>query len=417
MQRVARAGGVAFHLCVEEGLPPLHTDPEKLRKAIQYLLDNAVKFTSEGTVTLAVSRQTGAAGPCVEFAVEDTGVGMSAEQLEEIFESFTQTDARTTRKHGGIGLGLSLAKEYCKLLGAELTATSVPDRGSRFSLRVPANGDAAPTDAEATGGDRLAGVGAILRSPADTDGPLVLLLDQEEGTIEKLAPILTGAGYRVASIRLQDTDCDDGIAALAPHALLHRYVVPGTAAWDRIKRLKHSVSLTDSAFVIVDEGDPFDLRIVLDTPDFESKPMEGERLDRLLTKHGLVGTKSPVLVIDDDAEARRILGTLLGQRGLEVFFAEDGKVALEVLDGQHVQLIFLDVMMPVMNGFEFLSRFRELPMAASTAVVVLTSRELSNLEREQLSGCVETFAPRTDPGLDGLIAYLNARRDRGSGTG
>lgn len=411
----ARESGNEFCLSVEEELPRMYTDPEKLRKALQYLLDNAVKFTSDGTITLAVTQGSGATGSWVEFSVKDTGVGMCEEQLEDIFEPFTQTDARTTRKHGGIGLGLSMAKEFCKLLGAELTATSVPDKGSQFSVRVPVAGDVAPTGDDPELKSRLANAGAALESSPDIDGPLVLLLDQEKGTVEKLTPILSEAGYRVASSAFRGEFSDEVVARLQPHALIHRYVVPGTAAWDRIKRLKNSVSLSDSAFIIVDEGGPFDLRIVLDTPDFESKPMEGERLDRLLDKHGLTGTNSPVLVIDDDAEARRILGTLLGQRGLQALFAENGKAALKVLEEQDVNLVFLDVMMPVMNGFEFLSRFRELPDAASTAVVVLTSRDLSSQEREQLSGCVETFAPRTDPGLDGLVTYLNSRRHGPSG--
>ena len=412
---VAQKSGNEFHLLVGEDIPRLYTDPERLLKCLQHLLDNAAKYTRNGSITLLVERITGASGEQVGFVVEDSGAGMSRDQLRDIFDPFTQGDGSTTREHGGIGLGLSLTKALCKLLNAELSALSEPDKGSRFSIHVPCGVHDSQVISDPIFEKRLAHAGAVLVSARNESAPLILLLGQKDRTVNELAPVLSKAGYQVASLAMQNKSGVDGVDNLAPYAILHRYVVPGMDEWGVINRLKRCKSLTNTAFVIVDDSVPFDVRIVLDTPEFESKPMDGDRLDVLLEKCGVVGTESRVLVIDDDEEARRLLGSLLKKRGLDPLFAENGQVGLEVLENQAVDLLFLDIMMPVMNGFEFLSRFREHPDAASTAVVVLTSRELGNEEREQLSGCVETFAPQTGPGVESLVAFLDARRAANTG--
>jgi signal transduction histidine kinase len=123
-------------------LGTIHSDPTRLSQILLNVLGNACKFTHQGRVTLD-ARPTPAGpheapGPWIEIQVHDTGIGMNAEQMARIFEPFAQADASTTRQYGGTGLGLAITRHLCRLLGGEITATSVPHEGSTFTVRLPA---------------------------------------------------------------------------------------------------------------------------------------------------------------------------------------------------------------------------------------------------------------------------------------
>ena len=127
----------------------LYSDPTKVRQILINLLGNAVKFTEGGTITLRVVREGGppatlppgtvvvAPPPVVIFTVADTGIGMTHEQLERLFEPFVQADETTTRRYGGTGLGLAITRRYCQMLGGAVEVRSAPGEGSTFTVRLP----------------------------------------------------------------------------------------------------------------------------------------------------------------------------------------------------------------------------------------------------------------------------------------
>jgi signal transduction histidine kinase len=110
----------------------------KVRQTLLNLLGNAAKFTSGGTVTLAAAREERVDGPWLRFRVTDTGIGMTAEQLGRLFQPFTQADASTTRRFGGTGLGLAISRSFVEMMGGTVVVTSEPDRGSTFTVDLPA---------------------------------------------------------------------------------------------------------------------------------------------------------------------------------------------------------------------------------------------------------------------------------------
>ncbi|MEM1417348.1 MAG: ATP-binding protein [Myxococcota bacterium] len=138
-ETVAAKKGVGLHVDVTEGIPELlRGDPTRLRQVLSNLLGNAVKFTSEGEVTLRVrTRETAGGDVALTLAVSDTGVGIAPARLASIFEPFTQADESTTRRHGGTGLGLTIAKRIAQGMGGDLTVASVLGEGSTFTLEVP----------------------------------------------------------------------------------------------------------------------------------------------------------------------------------------------------------------------------------------------------------------------------------------
>src|SRR5690606_33083464 len=158
--------------CKEVG--SMRADLTKVRQALFNLLSNAAKFTDHGDITLTVTRMAGdGQDDRITFDVADTGIGMSAEQLERLFQPFSQADASTTRKYGGTGLGLAITRSFCQMMGGDVTVTSTPGSGSTFTITLPAGtqpaqpaegpgqGDAAvPDSPEAAGpGDGVAAAG------------------------------------------------------------------------------------------------------------------------------------------------------------------------------------------------------------------------------------------------------------------
>ncbi len=121
----------------QESLGTLHADQTKVRQVLFNLLSNAAKFTTQGRVTLTVTREQVDKGEWVYFRVCDTGIGISEEQQERLFQAFTQGDASTTRKYGGTGLGLAISRHFCQMMGGEIGVASQVGQGSTFTVRLP----------------------------------------------------------------------------------------------------------------------------------------------------------------------------------------------------------------------------------------------------------------------------------------
>jgi signal transduction histidine kinase len=133
----------------EDTLGTMDSDLTKTRQILLNLLSNAGKFTRDGAIALDVRHSTIAGQPFVEFAVTDTGVGMTESQTEKIFEPFTQADVTTTRKYGGTGLGLALVSRFCQLMGGSVAVQSAPGEGARFVVRLPLSGHESAVEAGA----------------------------------------------------------------------------------------------------------------------------------------------------------------------------------------------------------------------------------------------------------------------------
>ncbi len=172
----AEEKGLAFRLSVEESVPALlHFDPVRVRQCVSNLVSNAIKFTERGAIEIRVrSESRDEAGPCIAITVEDTGAGMAPETLERLFRPFMQADESTSRRFGGTGLGLSISRELARLMGGDLTATSILDQGSTFTFTFQAGvvTAQAPDTADHPFGSQAEGHSAIVAPGA----PLKVLL-------------------------------------------------------------------------------------------------------------------------------------------------------------------------------------------------------------------------------------------------
>ncbi|MCJ2024735.1 hybrid sensor histidine kinase/response regulator [Methylobacterium sp. J-067] len=383
-------------LDIPEGLGTARTDATKLRQGLFNLLSNAAKFTEGGMVTLRVRRTAEPDGDGLTFAVEDTGIGMSPEQVERLFQRFVQADGSTTRRYGGTGLGLALTKAFAHLLGGDVTVASEVGRGTRFVLTVPATlpetGDALESDEP-----------GIATALAGSGRGLVLVIDDEESQRDLMGRFLQRQGFSVRTAADGRTGLDLA-RSLAPRVILLDVMMPDVDGWAVLASLKSDPVTRDIPVVMVSFVADAALSASLGAADALPKPVDWARLKGVLDRFG--PGAGDVLVVDDDADMRGRLRAVLERDGWAVREAGDGAEALERLTESKPRVVLLDLTMPVMDGFTFLHELRSRPGCGEIPVVVLSARDVSGEERRRLTGA-DRVLRKGDASLQSLVAEVD----------
>ncbi len=375
----------------KSGIDTLCSDQTKLRQCLFNLLSNAAKFTENGEISLVISSDEDR----IEFNVTDQGIGMSPSQLEKIFDPFTQADASTSRKFGGTGLGLTISREFCRLLGGDLRAESELAKGSTFNMSVLVN---AQQDGERK---RVRRAGANV----PTDAPLVLVIDDDPIVRELLFRHFNAAGLRTA-------EAENGIIGLEmakelqPDVITLDVIMPKTDGWSVLSELKANPKTQDIPVVVVTIIDNHRLGFSLGASEYLTKPVDRHRLLSLV--HELVGMTlgKSVLIVEDDEDTRALLTKTMSANGFEVIEAENGRVALERLEAELPSLVLLDLMMPEMDGFQFAEELRKNDKWESIPIVVLTAKTLTEEDRLRLEGWVEGLYEKREGSLERIIAEV-----------
>ena len=369
---LVRRKGNTLVLDVADDVGSMRTDVVKLRQCLFNLLSNAAKFTENGRIALAIRRETLPGGDWLSFAVSDTGIGMTPGQLDRLFQRFMQADETTTRQFGGTGLGLALSRAFAQMLGGDIAVESKMGQGTCFTLRLPAM--PAGVDAEGSAPAHPA-VGAANRD-------LVLVIDDEAAQRELMTRFLERRGYTVRTA----ADGRAGLelaCAIQPRVILLDVMMPEMDGWSVLGALKQRPETAGIPVVMVSfVADP-GMSQALGAVEALSKPVDWAKLEAVLEQLREAGGRA--LVVDDDADMRQRLRTVLERSGWTVQEAGNGAEAL-MLVAPAPDLILLDLTMPVMDGFDFLHRLREMPGCSAIPVVVLSARDISGAEREQLAG-------------------------------
>jgi GAF domain-containing protein/CheY-like chemotaxis protein len=371
----------------------MHADLTKVRQTLFNLLSNACKFTDRGTISLVVTREAVGDQEWMVFNVSDTGIGMTPEQLTRLFEAFSQADAATTRKYGGTGLGLALSRRLCRMMGGDVTVESEAGRGSTFTIRLPAHVAEATEEpaAPAPLADHLPpGIGTVL------------VIDDEATVRDLMKRFLIKEGFRVVTAASGEEGLR-GARELRPDAITLDVMMPGMDGWGVLSALKADPDVADIPVIMLTIVDDKNLGYALGASDYLTKPIDRERLVTVLKQHR---RDRPVLVVDDDAEVRQLLRRMLESEGYAVVEAENGRVALERLRGEPPSLILLDLMMPEMDGFEFVAELRRHEDWRAIPIVVITARDLSRDDRERLNGHVEKILQKGTYDRDHLLAEV-----------
>jgi len=397
IQPLAQNNHNTLRLDYGSALGTIHTDQVKLRQALFNLLSNACKFTTRGTIELSATRGPGTGGDWFTFRVSDTGIGMTTEQMGRLFQPFTQADASTTRKYGGTGLGLTISRRFCQMMGGDIIARSAPGAGSAFTIRIPA----APADAAETVARALEPAAA----QGGESGAKVLVIDDDASVRELLTRFLTKEGFRVSTA----ANGEDGLRLahlLRPAAITLDVMMPGMDGWTVLSRLKADATVADIPVVMLTIIDDRNHGYMLGASDYLMKPVDRDRLLTLLRRYQDDDRAVRVLVVDDDAATRAVMRTILERDGWSVTEADNGRVALDEVAREQPNLILLDLNMPVMDGFEFVSELRRRPDAHAVRIVVMTSRDVDDDDRRRLNGGVERVLQKASLSREELLRVL-----------
>ena len=398
-------------LSIERGkeLGKAHQDLTKLRQTLFNLLSNAAKFTHDGTITLHANRIEQAGVDWLTLAVSDTGIGIAADKIEHVFKEFTQADGSTTRDYGGTGLGLAISRRFCQLLGGDLNVHSELGEGSTFSIRIPAilpeEHDLHPSADTIATADMAEAELESLRKAGP--GSMILVIDDDPEACEIIERYLTKDGYSVATA----TSGEQGLRLaheIQPAAITLDVMMPDMDGWSVLRVLKADPALRAIPVIMLSMIDDRTRGYSLGAVDYLTKPVDREQLNKTLSRYYCAEEDTcPVLLVEDDTETREVMARTLVKAGWTVSEAGNGQEALDIMSGLHPRLILLDLMMPVMDGFDFLTVMRARPEWRHIPVIVITAKDLTADDRNRLTGRVEEIVEKSAYTHEQLLQHVS----------
>ena len=386
----AHANGNTLVTKVADDLGDLEADQLALTKVLDNLMTNACKFTRNGTVTIAADRRQIDGEQWIEFSVEDEGEGMSAEEQSKAFTPFVYRKAGNA---GGNGLGLVICKELTEQMGGRIGFVSEVGKGTRFTVLLPviARGDryAGPDDAETP---VLTDIREITQEPdlpgANHPGGTILIIDDDDSARELLAGLLRNQGYDVITAATGKEGLDMA-SKLRPQVITLDIVMPDMDGWEVLTALKSDPTTAAIPVIMVSVMADRNRGLALGVADVLVKPVDTKQLNRVVQRAVGHVAHRDILVVDDDAASRKRLCGLMRNDGWQTIEASDGKEALEILERTLPAAIVLDLVMPVMDGFDFLTEIEKRASARSIPILVVTGKTTTREETEFLRQRVE----------------------------
>ncbi|HET7745750.1 MAG TPA: response regulator, partial [Vicinamibacteria bacterium] len=383
----------------------MHADVTRVRQVLFNLLSNASKFTEKGEVRLDVTRQDAPDGDWLTFRVADSGIGMTPEQLSRLFQAFTQADASTSRRYGGTGLGLVICRRFCQMMGGDVSVESEHGKGSVFTVRLPARVSRRKT---AETGKVQTDSGALkVAEPAVPSRGTVLVIDDDPAAIELMTRTLTKEGFRVLTAQ----SGEEGLKLAAeahPHVITLDVMMPGMDGWAVIRELKLRGDTAQIPVIMITMADDRSMGYALGAADYITKPIDRDRLAASVARFRAAAGRGSVLVVEDDADTREIMARTLADDGWTVRTAENGIIALQKVAEGVPDLILLDLMMPEMDGFEFVSELRGRDAWRRIPVVVVTAKDLTPDDQSRLEGNVRRIFQKASFSREELVGEIQA---------
>lgn len=386
-------------LCSEgsEDAGSMVADLVKVRQILFNLISNAAKFTHNGTIAVTVSNEKRMGKDWICFKVTDTGIGMSPEQVSKLFQAFAQADSSVSRKYGGTGLGLVISRHFCHMMGGAIKVESQFGKGTTFTVELPKS--VASTVASKT-------AEPLQASELDDYSSTLLVIDDDPTTYDILLRELSGKGVRVIGA----ADGEDGLKKAAefhPNLITLDSLMQGMDGWAVLSKLKSDPALSAIPVVMLTIVDEKKKGFSLGASEYLVKPANRDELAALLSKYlndpHERKPSSKVLLIDDDLANRCLMATILKEEGWAVQEAGNGLEALARLRESRPELIFLDLIMPEMDGFSFLAEVRKSPDWCKIPVVVITSKDLTDAERQLLNINVDRVLEKSACDLTDLV--------------
>ena len=388
----------------------MRADLTKVRQTLFNLLSNAMKFTHEGIVTLAAHRVMEDGNEVLKFSVTDTGIGIAPEKVSKVFDEFTQADKSTTRNYGGTGLGLSITRHFCRMMQGDVTLSSKLGEGSVFTVVLPAEVMASGDDqTDATSAE----TGRSEKTPDAKDtGNTVLIVDDDPIARDLLRRTLEGGGYNVVA-------ADNGVTGIKkareinPAVIILDVIMPNMDGWETLRKLKADEDLCDIPIVMSTIVGDEAMAYTLGATHFLPKPVDRSRLLELVNADSQSAHPGIALIVEDDTASRTTSRRTLESAGWEVMEAENGEIGTRLLQERMPDLILLDLVMPVMDGFEFMQKLSEIDEAAEITIVVLTAKDLTEEEERQIMAHADTIVHKGRRDHENLLVAVDRTAKHG----
>jgi len=381
---------------VPEGIPPLETDEPKVSQILHNLISNALKFTERGEIRVSV--RPSADERFIVFTVSDTGIGIAPEDLERIFQEFVQAKAPSVlrAKAKGTGLGLPISRRLANMLGGDLTVESEVGKGSTFTVRLPR----AYQGHREVSAEEQAALEDAARHP-------ILVVEDKPEDLKLYEQMLTSTGFQVFHAT-SVAQARELLARITPMAVILDILLPDGSGWDLLSGIRSDKRLWSIPVIVVTIVDDPHRAQSLGADDYAVKPIDRDWLLAKLEDLAQTIADDRILIVDDHEPDRYVLRSLLSGTKYRILEASSGEEAMEMVRDQKPQVIFLDLVMPGMGGFETLRRLKADPLTSDIPVIVYTSKTVSEVEREALaSGASAVVQKGTRPRQEAMAELRN----------
>ncbi len=397
VRTILHKAAVNKHLSITVDISPeletLVLDAARLKQVLYNYLSNAIKFTADGGhVSIHALLEN---ADHFRLEVRDTGIGISAERLGELFADFKQLDAGLNKRHQGTGLGLALTRKIVEVQGGRVGVRSRAGEGSVFFAVLPR---------------RAIGSHDHLPTQIDTStlpGPKILVVEDDKNDINWLRQTLSQAGY---AVDFATTGAEAMIkAAATPYsAILLDLILPDALGWDVLNSIRNTEKNQHAPIIVITVVTEKAAAKSFALQDYLSKPVSPSALLASLRRAGIIadGMGKKILVVDDDPQALKLASAALESSGYQASCHSSAASALESAGQSAIDAVVLDLLMPEMDGFDFLDGLRKLANCKDTPVIVWTAKNITTAERDKLKSSTNSIALKGQGGIDSVLREL-----------
>ena len=388
----------SLNLKIQTKTKYISADVTKIRQILLNLLSNATKFTKEGEINILVN-DNAQNSSMLDFNIADSGIGMTQEQVDKVFQPFTQADEKTTRKFGGTGLGLTITKMFSEMMGGSINLKSIVDKGTTFTVSIPKT---------VTDPKKVKEEVDYSHTVNDQEAFTILVIDDDQDAQDLMKKFLKKEKYNI----LQASSGSEGLEMASQHQpdlITLDVMMPEMDGWEVLTALQNNEETRNIPVIMLSMLNEPDIGFSLGATDYLTKPVDWERLSAILDKHKIQTQSQSILIVEDDDITREMLKKSLEANDFKVVMAKDGKEGLEMVENSKPALVLLDLMMPEMDGFEFAENLRTNKKWLDIPVVVITAKDLTSEEHSKLKGNVEAIMQKGSYSKDELLSEIGHR--------
>lgn len=374
---------------------PIVSDRMKTKQILINLISNAFKYSNRGTVAVSVEQES----DFYVISVQDDGIGIAPENLENIFDEFRQVDGTYTRKVGGTGLGLSITKKFVEMLGGSIEVSSTPDIGSRFTVKLPVQSLQDKGREPDSGTGKEAGVSAKKR---------IVCVDDDINVQKLYKQVLEDNGFETSALDGRG-DVVSEIIRLSPDIVLLDIMLPQKDGWEILSEIKNDDRTRKIPVIMASVLSESNLAFRMKADEYLIKPMgQDELLDAIARTISKVNGID-VLVADDDENFLHLISQFLREESISYRLARDGQEAVLQMSMKKPDVVILDIMMPKLDGFAVIEEIRSRESMKDTPVIVVTSKDLTNAEKEMLHNRSHMIIQKSGTLIDHVMEVLVKR--------